>query len=57
LLDARRRSAKSGVDGQLGLFPDDLHSRKQIHSSLGYLTPAEFEGQWLETTSIIPSRK
>ncbi|MBX6316011.1 MAG: transposase, partial [Isosphaeraceae bacterium] len=38
LADARR---------QLGRFLDDVYNTKRIHSSLGYLTPAEFEEQWV----------
>ena len=31
---------------QLGRSLDAVYNRKRIHSSLGYLTPEEFEQQW-----------
>lgn len=40
LADARR---------QLGRFLDDVYNTKRIHSALGYLTPAEFQQQWMNT--------
>jgi transposase InsO family protein len=32
---------------QIGRFLEDVYMRKRIHSSLGYLTPLEFEEQWV----------
>jgi transposase InsO family protein len=32
---------------QIGQFLEDVYMRKRVHSSLNYLTPAEFEINWL----------
>jgi len=34
---------------QIGCFLKDLYMTKRIHSSLGYITPAEFEVLWQQS--------
>jgi len=40
---------------QIGKFLDEVYMPKRIHSSRGYLTPAEFEQQWLKQQAEIRS--
>jgi putative transposase len=37
---------------QIGQFLEDVYMKKRIHSSLGDLTPVEFESQWLVQQGI-----
>jgi len=43
---------------QIGHFLEDVYMRKRIHSSLGYLTPTEFEEQWARSRQFhdLPGR-
>lgn len=40
---------------QIGRFLDDVYMRKRIHSSLGYLTPVEFETEWTLSSPVCQS--
>jgi transposase InsO family protein len=38
---------------QIGRFLEDVYMRKRVHSSLNYLTPAEFESQWHRALDVV----
>jgi putative transposase len=37
---------------QIGQFLEDVYMRKRVHSSLNYLTPAEFESRWFAAIKV-----
>lgn len=37
---------------QIGQFLEDVYMHKRVHSSLKYLTPAEFESHWLSAMKV-----
>ena len=47
LLDSRNFNE---VYERIEKFLDEVYMKKRIHSSLGYLTPSEFEEKWRKKT-------
>ena len=39
------------AQAQIGQFLDEVYQTKRIHSSLGYLTPTEFDAQWQQVST------